>query len=126
MNLLLDTHAYLWWLSDSAALGKRARATIADPETLVFVSAASIWEASVKSRLGRLDLKKDADLVAEIAGNEFEELAISARHARQAAALPPHHRDPFDRMLIAQATMEELRVVTRDPVFARYGVATLW
>ena len=125
MRLLLDTHAYLWWLSGSARLGKRARAAIADPETPVFVSAASIWEAAVKSRLGRLELD-GADLVAQIAENDFLELQISAAHAQMAGGLPVHHRDPFDRMLVAQAQAEELRVVSRDPVFGLYDVPTVW
>jgi PIN domain nuclease of toxin-antitoxin system len=91
----------------------------------VFVSAATIWEAMVKSGLGRLDIG-DADLVDEIGANEFEDLAISASHARDAALLAPLHRDPFDRMLIAQARAESLCVVTRDGIFERYGVEILW
>jgi len=125
VNLLLDTHAYLWWLSDSSRLGRLARHSIADPEALVFVSAASIWEAAVKSHLGRLDVEA-ADLVAEIGANDFEELPISASHAQRAGSLPPHHRDPFDRMLVAQAQSESLRLVSRDPVFGLYEVETVW
>jgi len=98
---------------------------MSDPASLVFVSAASIWEVSIKSALGRIDLD-GVDLVAEIANSGFEELSISGRHAHEAGSLPPHHHDPFDRMLVAQAHVEGLTCVTRDPVFASYEIATLW
>ena len=125
MKLLLDSHAYLWWLADDQRLGVRARKAITDPTNAVLVSAATIWEIAIKAALGRLDLH-DADVVAEIAANRFIELPITAAHAAAAAALPRHHDDPFDRMLIAQAQIEHLRCVTRDPAFSAYRVATLW
>ena len=124
MKLLLDTHAFLWWLADDPKLRAAAREAVADPRSVVYVSAASIWEIAIKSRLGKLDAGS-ADLLEEIAGNDFLELPISARHSLLAGSLPGHHDDPFDRMLIAQAWMEELTVVTRDRAFAAYGVPVL-
>lgn len=125
MRLLLDSHAYLWWLADAPELSTRARAAIADPTNLVVVSAATLWEIEIKRALGRLEAG-DADLVAEIEANRFAEMAVSAKHAVVAARLPRHHDDPFDRMLIAQCQVEGLVCVTRDPAFAAYGVPCLW
>lgn len=125
MRLLLDTHAYLWWLSADGRMSEPARDAVADPGSLVFVSAATIWEISIKTALGRLRTG-GADLVEEIAANGFSELPITARHAWGAGTLPPHHQDPFDRMLVAQARQEGLRCVTRDPAFGEYRVETLW
>ena len=125
MKLLLDARAYLWWLADDRRLGARARKAITDPANAVLVSAATIWEIAIKAALGRLDLH-GADMVAELAANRFSELPITAVHAAAAAALPRHHDDPFDRMLIAQAQIERLRCVTRDPAFSAYRVPTLW
>lgn len=125
MRLLLDSHAYLWWLLDDAQLSDRLRTSLEDPSTLVFVSAASIWELGIKARLGRLELG-GADLVGEIAANGFIELPVSAQHASVAADLPANHPDPFDRMLIAQAQIEGLTCATRDPAFQDYAVPTIW
>ena len=124
MRALLDAHAYLWWLADDQSLGREAQSAIADPGTLVYVSAATIWEIAIKSVLGKL--RVDGDLVQEIEDNDFLELPITSRHAQQAGNLPRHHDDPFDRMLIAQAKAEDLVCVTRDPAFELYEVATLW
>jgi len=125
MKLLLDGHAYLWWLGDDASLSPSARSAIADPSNMVFVSAATVWEMEIKRRLGRLDAR-DADLADEIVANRFVELPVGARHARAAAALPRLHDDPFDRMLVAQCALEGMVCVTRDRVFERYGAACLW
>lgn len=122
MRLLLDTHIYLWWLLDSPRIPGDAAEVIADPSTIVCVSAASIWEASIKAALGRLDLD-GIDLVAEVSANDFFELRVSGAHGWSAGRLPPYHRDPFDRMLIAQARHEQLVLVTDDEVFARYDIA---
>lgn len=124
MKLLLDTHAFLWWLADDPQLEAQARELVADPRAVVYVSAVSLWEIAIKSRLGKLDAGS-ADLLEEIATNDFLQLPISARHALLAGSLPGHHEDPFDRMLIAQAWMEELTIVTRDAAFAAYGVPLL-
>jgi PIN domain nuclease of toxin-antitoxin system len=125
VRLLLDSHAYLWWLADDQRLGVKARRAITDPTNTVLVSSATIWEIAIKAALGRLDLH-GADVVSEIAANRFVELPITAAHAAAAAALPHHHDDPFDRMLIAQAQIEHLRCVTRDEAFSAYRVPTLW
>ena len=122
MRLLLDSHAYLWWLADDARLTERARTAIADSRSIVHVSAATIWELAIKAALGRIDTG-GADITEEIAANGFVELPISARHAAQAGGLPRHHDNPFDRMLIAQALSEELTLITRDPAFRAYEVA---
>jgi PIN domain nuclease of toxin-antitoxin system len=124
VKLLLDSHAFLWWLAEDQKLSSEAREAIADPSSIVQVSAASVWELAIKAALGKLDLQ-GADLVQEIAENDFVELPITARHSSAAANLPRHHQDPFDRMLIAQAQVEGLTVVTRDPAFRAYGIAIL-
>lgn len=123
MYLLLDTHALIWWLSDDTALSEQARAAIADPESTVYVSAASAWEMSIKHAQGRLDAPDD--LAAVLVANDLVELPITVVHAELAGALPPHHADPFDRMLIAQASVEGLTLVSRDADFAAYGVPLL-
>ena len=125
MRLLLDSHAFLWWLAADASLPAAARSAIAEPTNVVYVSAATVWEIAIKTSIGRIELD-DADLAAEISVNDFAELAITARHAQEAGALPRHHDDPFDRMLVAQARLESLTCVTRDTAFRRYGVSTLW
>jgi PIN domain nuclease of toxin-antitoxin system len=124
VRLLLDTHAYLWWLADDPQLRPAARAAIEAPQSVVHVSAASIWEIAVKAQLGRIGLR-NADLTAEIDANGFVELPIRAHHAQRAGALPRHHDDPFDRMLIAQAEIERLLLVTRDRRLRAYGVELL-
>jgi PIN domain nuclease of toxin-antitoxin system len=125
MKLLLDSHAFLWWLADAPELPHQARSAMGNPETMVLVSAATIWEIEIKRALGRL-AAGDTDLVAEIDANGFGELPIRARHAEAAARLPRHHEDPFDRMLVAQSQTEGLVCVTRDPAFGLYGVPCLW
>ncbi|PZS09330.1 MAG: PIN domain nuclease [Solirubrobacterales bacterium] len=122
MRLLLDTHALLWWLQDGP-LGDDARSVIADPRNSVVASAVSGWESEVKAAAGRLDLH--VDVVEEVRANLFRELDLTLDHARVAARLPMHHRDPFDRMLVAQAQIEGLTLVTRDPAIRLYEVATL-
>ncbi len=122
MSLLLDTHALLWWLS-GAPLSPAATERIADSDTLVAVSAASIWEIAIKTTIGKL--RMDGSVAAEASREGFEPLAITWAHAERAGALPGRHRDPFDRMLIAQAQAEGLTVVTRDAAFAAYDVDVL-
>ncbi|MFN7921544.1 MAG: type II toxin-antitoxin system VapC family toxin [Bryobacteraceae bacterium] len=119
MRFLLDTHILLWWLDDSKALPAEARRLIADPENAIFVSAASIWEISIKQSLGKLDLPNRFDEV--LAQSDFEPLPVRAEHARATRELPLIHRDPFDRMLVAQARVEGLTLLTADPAVARYG-----
>ena len=123
MILLLDAHALLWWLADDAALGADARQAIASPANDVLVSAATIWEIEIKRRLGKL--QAPGGLVEAIADADFSVMPITGPDAERAAGLPPHHRDPFDRMLIAQASRVEAVVVTRDVAFALYDVRFL-
>lgn len=123
MNLLLDTHALLWWLADEPSLTEEARARIADPGNVVFLSAVVVWELRIKQAIGKIELPED---FAEVLGGEsFVELPVTLAHAHAVASLPPIHRDPFDRMLIAQSVVEKLTVVTRDPWFGEYGVAVV-
>ena len=122
MRLLIDTHVLLWWLSDDRKLAKTAREIIANPDNDVLVSSASVWEISIKTALGRLEIALD-DLESAIARNGFRPLPIGFRHALTAGRLPAVHRDPFDRILVAQASVEELRVVSHDRVFERYGLS---
>lgn len=125
MRLLLDTHAYLWWLTDDRRLGRTARAAIGSPPSVVHVSAASIWEIGIQAALGRLALGR-LDVVEAIDESGFETLPITPAHALAAARLPRHHDDPFDRMLVAQARVEDLTLVTRDAALVAYGVRALW
>ena len=123
MILLLDAHALLWWLADNPALGADARQAIASPANDVLVSAAIIWEIEIKRRLGKL--RAPEGLVEAIAGADFSVMPITGPDAARAAGLPPHHRDPFDRMLIAQAARLDAIVVTRDVAFTLYEVRIL-
>jgi len=126
VRLLLDTHVLLWWLADDAALEAAGRALIADPDNLVHVSAASVWEAEIKAGLGRLELASDVILADHVAGEGFTEVAITAVHGSAAARLPAHHADPFDRMLVAQARTERLTLVTGDAaILSGYDVDTI-
>jgi PIN domain nuclease of toxin-antitoxin system len=122
LRLLLDTHALLWWVEDDKRLKRAERDAIKDDDAIVWVSAASIWEISIKRRLGRIELDA-ADLDRELARSNFLELPIAWRHAEIAGSLPRHHEDPFDRMLIAQARADQLVLVSYDPVFRDYDVA---
>ena len=128
MRVLLDTHAFLWWIADSARLSATACRVIADEGNDVVVSAASAWEIATKFRLGRLPGSEAAaaGIAGVIAGQGFEELAISVSDAQRAGLLPGPHRDPFDRMLIAQALAHDLPVVSIDAAFDPYGVNRLW
>ncbi|KZK77031.1 PIN domain protein [Pseudovibrio sp. W64] len=119
-RLLLDTHALLWWLAGDPQLGTKAQAIIADPRNDVFVSAASSWEIAIKQNLGKLTAPKGLAGIIEEEG--FLGLSISLFHGEQAGYLPEHHKDPFDRMLIAQAQAEGLEIVTSDEKFEAYGV----
>jgi PIN domain nuclease of toxin-antitoxin system len=122
VSLLLDTHVLLWWLEGSR-LTEAVVARIADPGQLVLVSAASIWEAAIKGSLGKLETPEALGVAAIEEG--FKPLPITFDHAERAGSLPPHHRDPFDRMLVAQALTERLTLVTHDPAFRPYGLDLL-
>jgi PIN domain nuclease of toxin-antitoxin system len=118
VNLLLDTHVLIWW-DEGRGLSSTGRRAIETADS-VYVSAASAWEVAIKIGLGRLRPSRTVEAAAEESG--FLELPITFRHAQRVTGLPAHHRDPFDRLLVAQAEVEGLTLVTRDPVFERYGV----
>ena len=126
--VLLDTHAFLWWIADSEKLSTTARDTIADELNDIAVSAASAWEIATKFRLGKLPGCEvvAVDVAGHIRRQGFEELAIDVADAERAGRLPGPHRDPFDRMLAAQALARESPVVSADPVFDGLGVIRLW
>lgn len=124
MNLLLDTHALIWAAADPAMLSSGASEAMRDPANDVFVSAVSGWEISIKRARGRLRFPDvDRPMVAAL---RFTELPVTLAHGAEAGGLPAHHRDPFDRMLIAQGRVEGLTVVSRDQAFTDYDVALLW
>lgn len=121
MNLLVDTCTLVWWVNGNL-LSPDASQAIADPDNLVWVSAASVWEIGIKQSLGKLTVRGDLDAVVD---EDFEHLPITFAHARRAARLPLHHRDPFDRMLVAQAQAEDLTLATRDRRISNYDVPLL-
>jgi len=128
MKLLLDTHIFLWWVSDDPQLSTKARVLIGDGHNTLYWSAASSWEVSVKYALGRMPLPEAPEqfLPAEIEKNRLESLPIIDAHAFQAGQLPHHHRDPFDRMLVAQAQVESLALLSNDQQLNHYDVEIRW
>jgi PIN domain nuclease of toxin-antitoxin system len=123
VRLLLDTHVFLWWRTDDRRLGRAARATVSAAE-VVFVSAATAWEAAIKAALGRLDYPDTIE--AGVRESGFDTLPITFAHAEHAARLPRYHTDPFDRMLVAQADVEGLTLVTHDRALEPYGRPIVW
>jgi PIN domain nuclease of toxin-antitoxin system len=128
VQLLLDTHALLWWLAGDEALSAPARAAIADESNAVFVSAASLWEITTKNRRGKLAVAPAiiSDISGAVADQGFIGLPISLRHGQLAGDLPGPHRDPFDRMLVAQAILDNLVLLSNERPFDAYGVGRLW
>lgn len=128
MRLLLDTAPFLWWITDSDRLSQRARELLGDAENEVWFSAVSSWEIVIKAALGRVKLPEKAErfIPKHVAINSFQILPIHLRHTLRVAALPSHHRDPFDRLLVAQAQGEGLNLLSGDRQLARYPVPILW
>lgn len=128
MRALLDTHAFLWWIGDDPRLSSRVSAIIKDGENRLFLSAASGWEIAIKARLGRLTLPEPLKtfLPEQMALNAVESLPIKMSHALHVYTLPDHHRDPFDRLLVAQAQLENLPILSADPQISLYAVRTVW
>lgn len=121
-RVLLDTQVLLWWLANDPQLGNRCKELISDNRNQVFVSAATTWEISIKTALGKLSAPEDMDSIVDDEG--FDKLPISLYHGQLAGRLPPLHRDPFDRMLIAQAQTEGLILITADEMINRYNIRT--
>jgi PIN domain nuclease of toxin-antitoxin system len=126
LAVLLDTHTFLWWCEDAPSLSKKARRIISKEDCLL--SLASLWEISIKMSLGKMKLPGGFDryVPEQMALNGFTQLAIGFRHIAGCGRLPWHHRDPFDRLLIAQAIEEEVAVISRDTIFEQYGVTRIW
>lgn len=120
MNLLLDTHVLLWWLDDHTTLSTKARKVIADGRNLVFVSAAVVWEIRIKVAVGKLEIPSNFQEV--LMQQSFQMLSITVEHAHEVGALPAYHRDPFDRMLVAQAKVEGFILITRDTQLKKYKI----
>ena len=128
MKLLLDTHAFLWWVEGAPALGRRAQAEVSNPDNEVCLSIASCWELAIKLSLGKLRIAQSLDrfIPEQLARNGFELCGVEFRHVARVADLPFHHRDPFDRLLVAQGLLDELAIVSADRVFRKYGVTVVW
>jgi PIN domain nuclease of toxin-antitoxin system len=128
MRLLLDTHTFLWWIADDPRLSKKACEVIGDGKNQLFLSAASGWEIAVKARLGRLQMPDDLEhfILEQTALNAIENLPVILSHALHVYTLPDYHRDPFDRLLISQAQLEGLPILTADPQISQYSVEVVW
>jgi PIN domain nuclease of toxin-antitoxin system len=128
MRAIVDTHAFLWLLADDPRLSAQARVALEADANTIFVSAASAYEIAIKSRLGRLELPEPAEsyVIDRLALGAFQPLAITIAHAARAGALPPIHGDPWDRLLVAQAQVEGIPIVTADRAISEYDVETIW
>ena len=124
MKLILDTHAAIWWLREDADFGERALDELAEEANEVLLSAVVVWEVAVKRGLGKLEVPQD--FVQTIKDHDVQGLPVTLAHAAAVERLPPHHRDPFDRMLVAQATLEGAAIVSRDEKLRPYGVELIW
>jgi PIN domain nuclease of toxin-antitoxin system len=128
VRVLLDTHSFLWWVHGDDRVSDTAREIISDEDNEIFFSVASAWEIAIKAGVGKLDIPRGPErfIARHTKLNDFAVLPIDLRHALGVYELPDHHRDPFDRMLVAQARAEEIPVLTSDPEIARYPVETMW
>jgi PIN domain nuclease of toxin-antitoxin system len=128
MKLLLDTHAFLWWILDDDSLGRKARKAIADEHNQCFLSIASCWEMAIKKSLGNLEIPEPVDgfIAEQVAANRFSILPIDLRHVSHVSRLAFHHRDPFDRLLAAQAAEEGMSIASANAIFQEYGIERVW
>ncbi len=128
MRLILDTHAFLWWITDDPQLSPHARNAISNPDNELFLSAASAWEIAIKTGLGRLRLQERPDrfIPDQLSKNGILPLPVEMSHALYTARLPAIHRDPFDRLITAQSIMEKMPIVTTDSSIRKYKVQTIW
>jgi PIN domain nuclease of toxin-antitoxin system len=128
MSLLLDTHAFLWWVTDDAQLSATIRKIITDPSNTIYFSVISAWEIIIKYQTGKLTLPETATtyISSRLAANNFSTLTVEMSHVLKVASLPNHHRDPFDRLLIAQSQVQQIPIATVDALIRQYPVATIW
>jgi PIN domain nuclease of toxin-antitoxin system len=128
VRVLLDTHAFLWWIEGAPELGRRAKAAVANPDNEVLFSLVSGWELAIQHSLGKLRVPGSLDrfIPEQLTLNGFALLGVELRHVLRVGSLPFHHRDPFDRLLATQALEEQLAIVSADRVFRKYGVTTIW
>lgn len=128
MNYLIDTHVFLWWITDDDRLSMRVRVLLSDSDNDIFISAATGWEISIKYALGRLTLSQEPQTLipSEIEKNRLTALPIMMTHTLHLSSLPMIHRDPFDRILISQSIIEKTPLITRDPLINKYEVKTVW
>jgi PIN domain nuclease of toxin-antitoxin system len=128
MKALMDTQVFLWWIVDDPRLSSPARKVITDGNNELYFSAASAWEIAIKAQIGRLKLSEKPEILIpeQLARNAFESLPINIRHALHVFNLPEHHRDPFDRIIISQAIIEGLNIITSDREFSKYPVEVIW
>lgn len=128
MRVLLDTHAFLWWINDDLQLSSEARSLITDPTNEIFFSAASGWEIAIKAQIGKLRFPPNLEqfVLKQLQMNSFTVLPMHLSHTLRVYALPPLHGDPFDRILVAQSQIESMPILTRDGLIAQYEVTTLW
>ncbi|MBD2394799.1 type II toxin-antitoxin system VapC family toxin [Cyanobacterium aponinum UTEX 3222] len=128
MNILLDTHCWLWWLVEPEKLSQTAIATIQNNQNKLYLSVASIWEIGIKYKLGKLDLPISPEILIpqQMQIDKISSLSISVAHALNASILPSYHKDPFDRMLIAQSQLESMTIISNDSMFNSYNVQVLW
>lgn len=128
MRILLDTHTFIWFIIDDPRLSEYSARLIEDTSNDVFVSVATLWEMAIKVSLGKLHLEKTFDqlIPSQLQVNKFTILPVEINHLHQLVSLPWHHRDPFDRLMIAQSMTESLPILSRDPAFDYYGIRRLW
>lgn len=128
MRLLLDSHVFLWWVNDAPELSAKARAAIRKGQNACFLSVASVWEMAIKVSTGKLALSQPVErfIPEQLAANSFRLLEIDFRHVARVESLPFHHRDPFDRLLVAQAMSEKMSVVSADAALSEYGIKRIW
>lgn len=128
MKVLLDTHAFLWFITDDPKLSTTGKTTIADPKNDILISPASYWEVAIKVSIGKypLNVSFESFITQGIDDNEFEILPIEPKHAAAITNLPLHHRDPFDRLIIAQAMVEQIQIVSGDEQFDAYPIQRIW
>jgi PIN domain nuclease of toxin-antitoxin system len=128
MRLLLDTHTFLWWINNDLLLSEAARTAISSERNECYLSLASCWELAIKTSIGKLRLTKSVErfIPEELAANDFQLLSLDFRHVAKVETLPFHHRDPFDRLLVAQVLTERMTIVSADAVLSEYGVKRIW